>query len=108
MTAIRGPVITCVGPEIEEIAPTDRISFRVITQYDIATDGWWTRLDVKRNGEQFNVSMRISLVQPTAGTKLLDSTQPLMLPSKGVEQCAGGLVDRATLKQALLDLAEVL
>ena len=109
MTAMRGPVIDLDKiPSIHDVPQQERVSFRMVTSYFVGTDSYVTRLDVKRNGEQFHSAMSISLEQPAPGSRIGDPLAPLMLPTKGVEQCAGGVVDRATLRQALLDLAEVL
>ena len=107
MTAKRGPELAQeLGPELE--ATADRVSFRFITVYRVGTDDLVARLDVKRGGEQYNVGLFISLRGPQPGSSLRDPNAPLALPSKGVEQCAGGEVDRLTLVRAMRDLIEVL
>jgi hypothetical protein len=101
-----GPAITDpAGPDIYN--SNDKASFRLIVMYHIGTDAMALRLDVKRGREQFCAALSCNPIKPNAGTRV-SAEDPLIVPSKGVEEAVSVQVDRLTLVEALEGLAQAL
>ncbi len=106
MTVHAGPAIHFddLGPESSE----DRVSFRVISTYMVGTDEMVMSVTIKRGAELFSDAMHVSTAQPTPSAMMSDPSQPLVMPRKGVEYVAGGLVNRLKLIETLKGLIEAL
>ena len=106
MTVHAGPAINFddLGPDGIE----DRVSFRVISSYIPATDALVMSMTIKRGADLFSDAMYVSTAQPTAGAKMSDPSQPLIMPHKSVDYVAGGLVNRLRLIETLKGMIEAL
>jgi hypothetical protein len=99
---VSGPEMT--WPTFNLARSNDLASFRAIVAYNVVTDDWVLRLDVKADALQHNIVLATSRAIPLTG-KRIEPTDPLVVPNSGIKSGLTVRTDRLQLVEALRELA---